>query len=56
VPISVTVAYQDGRTEQALAVATDTVTEVVLPVTGRVRELRFNEDAGALVRIEKTKR
>jgi hypothetical protein len=25
-------------------------------VTGRVRELRFNEDAGALVRIEKTKR
>jgi aminopeptidase N len=56
VPISVTVAYQDGRTEQALAVATDTVTEVVLPVTGRVRELRFNEDAGALVRIEKARR
>lgn len=53
VPISVTIAYQDGHTEQALAIATDTVTEVVLPVTGRVRELRFNEDAGALVRIEK---
>ncbi|BCS36005.1 hypothetical protein TBR22_A52420 [Luteitalea sp. TBR-22] len=56
VPMSVTIAYQDGRTEKALAIASESVTEVVLPVTGRVRELRFNEDGGALVRIEKAKR
>ena len=45
--------YADGRTEQVLAVASDAVTEVQVPVTGRVRDVRLNEDFGALVRIER---
>jgi aminopeptidase N len=53
VPVTATVVYADGRLEQVLAVVTDQVTEVQIPATGRVREVRFNEDSGALVRIER---
>lgn len=56
VPLTVTIVYVDGRTEQALAVLKGEVTEVLLPVTGKVRELRFNEDHGALVRVERVRR
>ncbi|MGI8670974.1 MAG: M1 family metallopeptidase [Luteitalea sp.] len=56
VPLTVTIQYVDGRTEQVLAVARDAITEVMLPVTGRVRELRFNEDFGALARFERSRR
>lgn len=56
VPVTVTVQYLDGRSEQALVVARDQVTQVELPVTGRIRELRFNEDFGALVRVERDRR
>lgn len=56
VPLTVSVTYMDGRTEQALAVLRDEVTEVQLPVTGRVRDVRFNEDGAALVRVERAKR
>ena len=52
-PITATLVYADGRTEQVLAVASDAVTEVQVPVNGRIRDIRFNEDFGALVRIEK---
>ncbi|AMY12909.1 Aminopeptidase N [Luteitalea pratensis] len=53
VPVTATIVYADGRAEQVLAVVTDQVTEVQVPATGRVREVRFNEDFGALVRIER---
>ena len=56
VPVTVTIAYVDGRTEQVLAVASDPVTEIQVPVNGRVRDVRFNEDFGALVRIERPRR
>ena len=56
VPLTVTIVYADGRTEQALAVASDQVTEVLLPVNGAVRELRFNEDFGALARVERVRK
>jgi hypothetical protein len=56
VPLTVTVQYLDGRTEQALVVTRDAMTQVELPVTGRIRELRFNEDFGALVRVERGRR
>lgn len=56
VPLTVSVTYVDGRSEQAIAVLKDAVTEVLLPISGRVRDVRFNEDGGALVRIERVKR
>jgi len=56
VPLTVSIQYLDGRTEEAVVVARDAVTQVDLPVTGRVRELRFNEDFGALVRVERGRR
>jgi len=56
VPLTVTVAYLDGRTEQAVAVLKDDVTEVLLPATGKVRDVRYNEDGAALVRVERVKR
>jgi hypothetical protein len=56
IPVTATIAYQDGRTEQVVVVAADPVTEVQVPVTGRVREVRLNEDFGALVRIERQRK
>lgn len=56
VPLTVTVEYVDGRTEQVLAVAREAVTHILLPVTGRVRDLRVNEDFAALARIEHVRR
>jgi hypothetical protein len=53
IPLTATVAYVDGRTDQVLVVASDAVTEVQVPVTGRVRDVRLNEDYAALVRIER---
>jgi hypothetical protein len=53
IPLTATIGYADGRSEQVLAVVTDQVTEVQIPATGRVREVRFNEDSAALVRIER---
>jgi aminopeptidase N len=53
VPITATLVYTDGRTEQVLAVASDALTEIQVPVNGRIRDIRFNEDFGALVRIER---
>jgi hypothetical protein len=56
IPVTATVAYMDGRTEQVLVVASDAVTEVQVPVTGRVRDVRLNEDYAALVKVERPRR
>ena len=56
VPLTVTIQYLDGRTDQALVVANARSTEVSLPISGPVRELRFNEDHAALVRIERSRK
>ncbi len=56
VPLTVTIEYTDGRTDTVLAVADAEVSNVILPVTGPVRELRFNEDYAALARIERARR
>ncbi len=56
IPLTATVAYMDGRTEQVLVVAGDEVTEVQVPVSGRVRDVRLNEDFAALVKIDRSRR
>lgn len=56
VPLTVTVVFADGRTESAVAQVETETTELVIPVTGPVRDVRFNEDFAALVRIERGRR
>ena len=56
IPVTATITYQDGRSEQVMVVAADPVTEVQVPVSGRVRDVRLNEDYGALVKIERPRR
>ncbi len=56
IPMTATVLYSDGRAEEVLVVASDEVTEVQVPVTGRVRDLRLNEDYAALVKVERPRR
>ncbi len=56
IPLTATIVYMDGKTEQVLVVAGDEVTEVQVPVSGRVRDVRLNEDFAALVRIERPRR
>lgn len=56
IPVTATITYQDGRSEQVMVVAADPVTEVQVPVSGRVRDVRLNEDFGALVKIERPRR
>ncbi len=56
VPVQVTIQYLDGRTDRVLVVAAEAHSEVVVPVSGPVRELRFNEDHGALARFERSRR
>lgn len=56
IPMTATITYADGRTEDVLVVASAEVTEVQVPVSGRVRDVRLNEDFGALAKVERTRR
>lgn len=51
--LTVTIVYADGRTERAVARMEGARAELSMPVTGPVRDVRFNDDHGALVRIER---
>jgi len=53
VPITVTITYDEGRSEDVVVPVTDTVVERTIPLTGKMRSVEPNKDGGALVRIEK---
>ena len=53
VPISVTMTYTSGATEDVLIALSDQITERTLPLRGAVRAITANTDNGALVEIEK---
>jgi aminopeptidase N len=53
VPITVTIAYASGETEDLVVVLGDKLTERTVPVKGAVRSIVANGDSGALVEIEK---
>jgi hypothetical protein len=55
-PLTVTVVFADGKTERAIAQIEGETTELVVPVTRAVRDVRFNDDSGALVRFGRTRR
>ena len=44
------------RTERVVAQVDRERTDLAIPVTGPVRDVRFNEDHGALVKVERSRR
>lgn len=56
VPLTVTIVYIDGRTESAIAQVEGQSTVLAVPVTGAVRDVRFNDDFAALARVERARR
>ena len=55
IPVTATIGYADGRSEEVVVVSGEAVTEVQVPVSGTVREVRLNEDFGALVKVERAR-
>jgi aminopeptidase N len=55
-PLTVTIVYVDGRTERALVQVDGATTDLAVPVTSAVRDVRFNDDFAALARIERARR
>ena len=53
VPITVTVDYTSGATEDIVIALSDQITERKLPLKGTVRAITANADNGALVEIER---
>jgi hypothetical protein len=53
VPVSVTITYTSGATEDVLIALSAPLTERTLPLRGAVRAIVANADNGALVEIEK---
>ena len=53
IPITVTITYADGTSEDVIVAVTEAVVERTLPLRGAVRTVEVNRDSGALVEIEK---
>jgi len=53
IPITVTVTYTDGTSQDVIVAVTEAVVERTMPLKGAVRTVEFNRDSGALVEIEK---
>ncbi len=50
-PVTVTIAYVDGTTEEVVVAVTDTVVERVIPLKQAVRTVEANRDGGALAEV-----
>jgi hypothetical protein len=53
VPVTVSISYASGPTEDIVVALADQVTERIVPLKGAVRTITANTDNGALVEIEK---
>ena len=53
IPVTVTIAYASGASEDIVITLSEQVTERTLPLKGTVRTLTANGDNGALVELEK---
>jgi aminopeptidase N len=53
VPVTVTIAYADGTSEDVIVAVTDKVTERTISLKGTVRGVDANRDNGALAEIQK---
>ena len=52
VPVTVTVIYADGRTQEAVVPVTDRVVEWSIPTAGPVRQVEINRDQAALAEFD----
>jgi len=55
VPVTVTIQHADGRVTEEVVLATDTVTEARIPITGGVRTVELNEDEAALAHFDRSR-
>jgi hypothetical protein len=53
IPITVTIAYADGTSEDVIVKVTEASAEQVIPLKGAVRTIDVNKDGGSLAEIEK---
>jgi hypothetical protein len=53
IPITVTIAYADGTSEDVIVKVTQAVTEQVIPLKGAVRGIDVNKDGGSLAEVDK---
>jgi len=53
IPITMTLSYADGSSEDVVVVLTDKVTERSLPLKRALRSIDVNRDGGALAEIER---
>ena len=53
VPITVTLRYRNGQDESIIVPVSEQVTEVRVPLTGRLRDVDVNEDNAALAEIDR---
>jgi Peptidase family M1 domain len=53
IPITVTIGYADGTSEDVIVKVTQATTERVIPLKGAVRSVEVNKDGGSLAEIEK---
>jgi hypothetical protein len=53
IPITVTITYTDGTTEDVIVKLTEATTERTIPLKGAVRTVDVNKDGGSLAEMEK---
>ena len=53
IPVTVSITYTDGKSEDVTVAVTEAVVERTLPLKGAVRMVEFNRDSGALAEIVK---
>jgi len=54
VPVTVTLQYTDGRTQDVVVAVTEAHVEQRIPTTGIVRDVQINRDSAALARFDET--
>jgi len=54
IPVTVTIAYADGRTEDVVVPITERLVERTIPTDGRVRRVRINQDHAAVAEFDES--
>ena len=52
IPVTVTITYTDGRTQEAVVLVTDRLVNWKLPTNGQVRQVEINRDQAALAEFD----
>jgi hypothetical protein len=53
IPITVTITYADGQSEDVIVKVIEATTELAIPLRGTIRSVDVNKDGGSLAEIEK---